>query len=75
MDLPLEAGMVTTVEPGIYFIPTILEDADTRRAHRDHVAWGRVDSMLGFGGIRIEDNVLITDDGCVTLSADIPLLG
>lgn len=74
INLPLEAGMVVTVEPGIYFVPALLEDPDHRRRHRDEVAWDRVDAMLEFGGIRIEDNVLITDDGHEVITADIPLL-
>ncbi len=75
INLPLERGMVVTVEPGIYFVPAILGDPENRRRHRDQVDWDRVDTLLGFGGIRIEDNVLITEDGPEVITADIPLLG
>jgi Xaa-Pro aminopeptidase len=75
INLPLEAGMVVTVEPGIYFVPALLNDSENRAKHRDEVEWDRVDAMLGFGGIRIEDNVLITDDGIEVITKDIPLLG
>ena len=75
VDLPLEAGHCFTVEPGIYFVPALLQDAERRRAHADAVDWGRVDRMLDFGGIRIEHNVLVTDNGCEILTADVPLLG
>jgi Xaa-Pro aminopeptidase len=75
IDLPLEPGMVVTVEPGVYLVPALLNDAEHRRRQRDRVAWGRVDKMRGFGGIRIEDNVLITDDGHEVITADIPLVG
>jgi Xaa-Pro aminopeptidase len=75
IDLPLEPGMVVTVEPGIYFVRALLEDPGLRRRHRDRVEWDRVDRMLDFGGIRIEDNVLITDDGHDVITADVPLLG
>jgi Xaa-Pro aminopeptidase len=75
IDLPLASGMVVTVEPGIYFIPALLNDPEHRRRQRDRVAWDRVDGMLDFGGIRIEDNLLITADGHEIITADIPLLG
>ena len=67
-------GHVFTVEPGIYFVPALLNDADLRERHRDAVDWQRAEAMLGFGGIRIENNVLITDDGNEVLTADVPLL-
>jgi Xaa-Pro aminopeptidase len=74
VDLPLEPGHCFTVEPGIYFVPALLRDEERRRKHADAVDWDRVDRMLDFGGIRIEHNVLITDDGSETLTADVPLL-
>jgi hypothetical protein len=55
-------------------VPALLEDAELRERHRDAVDWERAESMLGFGGIRIESNVLITEDGNELLTADIPLL-
>jgi Xaa-Pro aminopeptidase len=67
--------MVVTVEPGIYFIPALLTDPEHRRRQRDRVAWDRVDGMLDFGGIRIEDNLLITADGHEVITAGVPLLG
>jgi len=75
IDLPLESGMVVTVEPGIYFVPALPEDPGHRRRHRTEVNWERVDRMLDFGGIRIEDNVLITPDGHDVITADVPPLG
>lgn len=75
IDLPLEAGMVVTVEPGLYFVPAILGDPEIRRRYRDLVDWELVDKRLGFGGIRLEENVLITADGHEVITADVPLLG
>ena len=72
VDLPLEPGHVFTVEPGIYFVPALLHDGDLRERHRDAVDWERAEAMLGFGGIRIENNVLITEDGNEVLTADVP---
>jgi Xaa-Pro aminopeptidase len=74
VDLPLLPGHVFTVEPGIYFVPALLHDADLRNRHRDAVAWERAEAMLGFGGIRIENDVLVTDDGNEVLTAGVPLL-
>jgi Xaa-Pro aminopeptidase len=75
IDMPLEAGMVVTVEPGIYFVRALLCDPEHRHEHRDAVDWDQVDRMLGFGGIRIEDNVLITADAHEVITSDVPLLG
>lgn len=63
----LEAGNVLTVEPGLYFIDTLLEKW---RAEGDAslVDWDRVDALRPYGGIRIEDNVLVLDDGCDDLT-------
>jgi Xaa-Pro aminopeptidase len=73
MDLPLQAGYTVTVEPGIYFVPALLGDAGFRERHRDAVDWERAERMLDFGGIRIEDNVLVTDGGPEALTADVPV--
>jgi Xaa-Pro aminopeptidase len=64
-----------TLEPGIYFIPALLRDQTKRSELRDAVDWDRVDALLGFGGIRLEDNILITDSGCEVLTSGVPLLG
>ncbi len=55
----LEPGVVVTVEPGIYFIESLLAaaHADARRAHID---WAVVEELKPFGGVRIEDNVATT---------------
>lgn len=73
-NLPLLAGYVTTVEPGIYFVPALLRDVEARRRLGAAVDWDRAESMIGFGGIRLEHNVLITDGAPEVLTADIPLL-
>jgi Xaa-Pro aminopeptidase len=75
VDLPLRAGFAMTVEPGIYFVPALLRDEERRRRHRDAVDWERADAMLGFGGIRIEENVLVTEGAPEVLTREIPLLG
>jgi Xaa-Pro aminopeptidase len=73
VDLPLLPGYTMTIEPGIYVVPALLADRDLRERHHDAVDWARAERMLDFGGIRIEDNVLVTEDGNEVLTADVPL--
>ncbi|WP_420609878.1 aminopeptidase P N-terminal domain-containing protein [Candidatus Poriferisodalis sp.] len=67
----LEPGMVTTVEPGIYFIDALLGDPARREKFAESVVWDRVDELRDFGGIRIEDDVLVTDGDPEVLTAAI----
>jgi Xaa-Pro aminopeptidase len=69
LDIPLQPRHVWTVEPGIYFVAPLL----ARHRDRTDVNWDKVDSLLGLGGVRLEHDVLITDDGNEVLTADIPL--
>ena len=58
----LEAGHVLTVEPGVYFIDMLL-DRWRNGKNRDAINWQAVDALTPYGGVRIEDNVLVTDTG------------
>jgi Xaa-Pro aminopeptidase len=69
VDIPLEPRHAWTVEPGLYVVPPLLE----RARGRDDVVWERVDELRSFGGVRIEHNVVVTDDGCDVLTAGIPV--
>jgi Xaa-Pro dipeptidase len=68
----LEPGHVVTVEPGIYFIDSLLAGLKTGPA-AGQVNWDKVDELRKFGGIRIEDDVLVTATGRENLTR--PLLG
>ena len=67
----LHCGNVLTVEPGIYFIPALIDQWEQNGNHKEFVNYPSLKLFRDFGGIRIEDDVLITDDGCDCLSYDI----
>ena len=68
----LEPGFVITVEPGVYFIPALIDRWRTDEMHKDFIDYERLESYREFGGIRIEDDVLITEDGNRVLGPGIP---
>lgn len=72
MDLPLEEGYLVTVEPGLYFVPPLLKDPARREKFAAQVNWAAVEPFLGMGGVRLEDNVLVTTDGPKNLTIEIP---
>ena len=72
LSRPLEAGFVLTVEPGIYFVPALIDRWKADNLHSDFIHYQNLDSFRGFGGIRIEDDVLVTADGARVLGPGIP---
>ena len=65
----LEPGMVTTIEPGLYFIDMLLAELRQKPVAKD-VAWDKVDAFRKYGGIRIEDDVVCTDGEPENLTRD-----
>jgi len=68
----LEAGHVMTIEPGIYFIPPLIDRWREEGRHTEFIDFDAVERYRGFGGIRIEDDVLCTDDDARVLGPGIP---
>lgn len=60
----LQKGFVVTDEPGIYFIPALIDDWKKNGTNAQFLNFDKIDEYRDFGGIRIEDDVLITDEGC-----------
>jgi Xaa-Pro aminopeptidase/Xaa-Pro dipeptidase len=72
LDRPLAAGMVVTIEPGFYQVPALLNDPERRAKYDQVVDWQRLAQFADVRGIRIEDDVLITDGGTEVLTAALP---
>jgi Xaa-Pro aminopeptidase len=72
LDRPLETGMVVTIEPGFYQVPAILENPELRERHQDRVNWERLAEFSDVRGIRIEDDVRVTETGAEVLTAALP---
>jgi Xaa-Pro aminopeptidase len=60
----LEPGHVITVEPGIYFIPQLIEKWKAEKINTEFINFDKLKDYYSFGGIRLEDDIVITPDGC-----------
>ncbi len=70
--LPFKTGHVLTIEPGCYFIPQLIERWKSEGKHTDFINYSKLDPWKDFGGIRIEDNILITEKGNRVLGKPVP---
>ena len=64
MGRKLEEGFVVTDEPGIYFIPALIDEWKASGHCKEFLNFDKLETYKDFGGIRIEDDILITKDGC-----------
>ena len=68
----LKPGFVLTVEPGIYFIPDLIDIWRSENKFTEFINYDKVEAYKDFGGVRIEDDILITEAGCRLLGKPIP---
>jgi Xaa-Pro aminopeptidase len=69
----LEKGFVITIEPGLYFIPQLIDQWQAENLHSDFIDYEKLAQYRNFGGIRVEDGYLITDTGAKLLGEHLPI--
>lgn len=72
MGKELKSGMVMTIEPGLYFIPALIDLWKYEGKFKDYINYDKVGTYKDFGGVRIEDDILINSQGCKVLGTAIP---
>lgn len=70
----LQPGFVITNEPGIYFIPALIDQWRAEKINADFINFDIADAYKGFGGIRLEDDILVTPEGAHILGNRVPIL-
>ena len=68
----LQPGFVITDEPGCYFIHALIDQWRQQGTNKDYINFDELEKWKDFGGIRIEDDILVTADGCRVLGKPIP---
>lgn len=68
----LQPGFVFTCEPGIYFIPELIDQWKAKKKFKNYINYDKLEEYRNFGGIRIEDNILVTQNGYKVLGRPIP---
>jgi Xaa-Pro dipeptidase len=68
----IEENNIVTVEPGIYFRPMLLDQAFANQTINKYFVETKVKSYYKFGGIRIEDDLIVTKEGSINMNADLP---
>lgn len=69
----LQPGFCITNEPGIYFIPALIDQWKADGTNAEFINFDKVESYKDFGGVRLEDDILVTEDSCRILGERIPI--
>ena len=69
----LKPGFVITNEPGCYFIPALIDKWQAEGINKDFINFDKVNEYRGFGGIRLEDDILVTETGSEIIGERIPI--
>lgn len=72
MGKELKTGHVITIEPGCYFIPQLISNWKAENKFTEFINYDKAEEMVGFGGCRIEDDAVVTEDGVRVLGKPIP---
>ncbi|MGK7940210.1 MAG: aminopeptidase P family protein [Crocosphaera sp.] len=72
LDRPLKAGMIVTIEPGFYQVPAILNNHSFQEKYHKDINWDKLKQFSDVKGIRIEDDILVTEQGAEILSKKLP---
>lgn len=73
MGRRLQPGFVVTNEPGIYFIPALIDKWEKEQINTSFINFDKVRAYIGFGGIRLEDDILVTETGARILGNRVPI--
>lgn len=68
----LRPGMLVSIEPGFYQVPAILNNPETRAKYKDFVKWDELEKFADVRGIRIEDDILVSEGGREVLTGELP---
>ena len=70
---PLKTGFVLTVEPGLYFIPELIDMWAAENKHEEFINYNKVEAYKNFGGLRVENDYLVTENGSRLLGNPLPI--
>ena len=72
VDLSLSENMLLTVEPGCYFIESLIQSSQVQKKYKDQISFEKAQSLLGLGGVRLEDDILVQNEVPRNLTEIVP---